>query len=145
MAPSLTRWLSIACLLQSALGFVDFGTITQPFELVPTLTVPRPHQLPDDVWMRYAPFQSHVTAVAPSVRLLSNGSYATSWSMHFHKEPTRTIEHPGLRRRGVLAPRGILPPISTCRPCDRNGNPLPNGNSTESGSPTCSVTDYEVR
>lgn len=139
------RWLSVLCLLQPALGFADFGTITQPFGLEPTITVPRPHQLPDDVWMRYAPFQSHITAVAPSVRSLSNGSYATSWSMHFHVEPTRTVAHPGLRRRGVLAPRGILPPITNCRQCDINGNPVSNSNSTDSGSPSCSVVDYEVR
>jgi len=144
-AASLMRWLSLLCLLQLALGFVDFGTITQPFGLEPTITAPRPHQLPDDVWMRYAPFQSHITAVAPSVRPLSNGSYATSWSMHFHLEPTRTVTHPGLRRRGVLAPRGILPPITNCRQCDINGNPVSNSNSTDSGSPSCSVVNYEVR
>ncbi|KAK5944227.1 hypothetical protein PMZ80_003508 [Knufia obscura] len=143
MVPSLTQWLSIACLLQTAFSYVDFGTITQPVAFEPTFTVPRPHQLPDDVWMRYAPFQSHIRAVAPSVRQLGNGSFATSWSMHFHFEPTRTIAHSGLRRRGVLAPRGVLPPIPTCRQCDLSGNPLPGSNSTDAGSPTCTVTDYE--
>lgn len=145
MVPSLTQWLSIACLLPTAFSYVDFGTITQPVAFEPTFTVPRPHQLPDDVWMRYAPFQSHIRAVAPSVRQLGNGSFATSWSMHFHFEPTRTIAHSGLRRRGVLAPRGVLPPIPTCRQCDLSGNPLPGSNSTDAGSPTCTVTDYEVR
>lgn len=144
-APSLVRWLSVLCLLQSALGFVDFGTITQPFGLQATIAIPRPHQLPDDVWMRYAPFKSHITAVAPSVTPLSNGSFATSWSMHFHFEPTRTIAHPRLRPRGVLAPRGILPPIAACRQCDINGNPVSNSNSSDSGTPTCSIVDYEVR
>ena len=144
MVPLLLQWLWVTCLLHSASGFVDFGTITQPCNFEPTFTAPRPHQLPNDVWMRYAPFQSHLTAIAPSVRLLGNGSFATSWSMHSHSEPTRTIEHVGLKRRGVLAPRGILPPIPTCRQCDRNGNSLSNGNSTDDGSPTCSVTEYDV-
>jgi len=144
MAPFLLQWLSVTCLLRSASGFVDFGTITQPCNFEQTFTIPRPHQLPNDVWMRYAPFQSHLTAVAPSMRLLGNGSFATSWSTHLHLEPTRTTEHLGLKRRGVLAPPGILPPIPTCRQCDRNGNPLSNGNTTDDGSPTCSITEYDV-
>ena len=142
-----STWLITTIYLStSVLAFVDFGTITQPFVFQPTFTIPRPHQLPDDVWMRYGEYSSQITAIAPSVRMLSNGSHATSWSLHFQEHrPTRTVQHQDLRRRGVLR-RGVLPPIPTCRQCDRNGNTIGGDNSTNSGdgSPTCSVANYNV-
>lgn len=134
-------------LIAGCIAYVDFGTITQPLLLGPTLTVavPRPHQLPDDVWMRYGSYYSQITAVAPSIHMLANGSHATSWSLHLHLEPTRTAAYHGdLRRRGVFSGD---PPIPTCRQCDKNGNPINNGNGnngTGSGTPTCSQVNYNV-
>lgn len=134
-------------LVATSYAYVDFGTITQPllFEPMLTVSVPRPHQLPDDVWMRYGSYYSQLTAVAPSIHMLANGSQATSWSLHSHLEPTRTVErHGDLRRRGVFSGD---PPIPTCRQCDKNGNPIDNGdskNGTGSGSPACSQVNYNV-
>lgn len=150
MARNSWQQLSIAfLLLHSAFCYVDFGTSTLPilFEPKYTVSVPRPHQLPDDVWMRYDDYHSHITAVAPSVKLLYNGSFSTSWSLHFHKQPTTTVVvgHQDLRRRGVFSGD---PPVPTCRLCDANGNPTnssSNGNGTDSGSPTCTVANYSVR
>lgn len=145
MGVELRQTLLLAFCITSALAYVDFGTITHPSLFEPTFRVPRPHQLPDDVWMRYETFHSHLTAVAPSVRLLRNGSLSTSWSIHSQHQllPTRTIGHYDLRKRGVFSGD---PPIPTCRQCDRNGNPVDNSNSTnsDSGSPSCSIQNYDV-
>lgn len=139
--------LVITNLISTCWAFVDFGTITQPLQFAPTFTVavPRPYQLPDDVWMRYGEYYSQITAVAPSVYVLPNGSHATSWSLHSHLQPTKTVEdHGGLRRRGVFSGD---PPSPSCRQCDQSGNPIGNGNnsnSSNSGSPICSQVNYNV-
>lgn len=145
MASRLCQVLLLALHIAATSAFVDFGTITQPFLFEPTFTVPRPHQLPDDVWMRYETYHSHLTAVAPSVKLLRNGSLSTSWSIHSQHQlvPTRTLEHHDLRKRGVFSGD---PAVPTCRQCDSSGNPINNSNSTntDSGSPSCSVVNYDV-
>lgn len=141
MAQSLAFWLTLIGFLTPAFSYVDFGTVTRPCAFEPAFNVPRPPQLPDDVWMRYAPYSSHLMAIAPSVRLLSNGSQSISLSLHSQAKPTRTLEHPGLRRRGVFS--GDLG-IPTCRPCDGNNNPINSGNGTGGSSPTCSLASYNV-
>lgn len=138
-------WLFIVSLVQIAQGYAEFGTVTAPCNFEPVFAVPRPKFVPEDAYMRYEPYSSSITAVAPSLRLGRNGTQETSWSLHFVQPPTRTTQtiDRGLRRRGVFS--GDLP-TATCRQCDSNGNPLDGStNSTNTnGSPTCSVTDYEV-
>lgn len=127
-------------------GYADFGTVTAPCNFEPVLAVPRPKFIPDDVYMRYEPYSSSITAVAPSLRFGRNGTHETSWSLHFLQQPTRTIQavDRGLRRRGVFSGDS---PVPTCRPCDKNGNPVDDGskNNSTNGVPNCSITNYDVR
>lgn len=139
-------WLSVVALVQVAHSYAEFGTVTAPCNFEPIYAIPRPKFVPEDVYIRYQPFSSSITAVAPSLRLALNGTHETSWSLHFVQQPTRTtqITDRGLRKRGVFSGD---PPIATCRPCDMNGNPLDGGsnnNTASGGVPNCSVTSYDV-
>lgn len=147
MFTSSTLWLAIFASSQVVQGYADFGTVTAPCNFEAIFTVPRPKFVPEDVYMRYEPYSSSITAVAPSLHRGRNGTHETSWSLHFVDQPTRTVrtaDH-DLRRRGVFSGD---PPIPTCRPCDRNGNPINNGtsgsNNSTDGSPHCSITNYDV-
>jgi len=138
MRSSISQLLAIACLLLQAFAYVDFGTVTGPASFVPTFTVARPHQLPDDVYMRYASHYSHITAIAPSITLLGNGTPETFWSMHYHHNPSRTKQGKGLFRRGVFSGDSAT---ATCTPCGNTGS---SSNTTTQGSRSCSVTEYTV-
>lgn len=142
---SLPLWLSVVSLVQIAHGYAEFGTVTAPCNFEPVFAIPRPKFVPEDAFMRYEPYSSSITAVAPSVRLARNGTHETSWSLHFVQPPTQTTQtiDRGLRRRGVFSGD---PPVATCRPCDKNGYPLDgDSNSTATnGVPNCSVTNYDV-
>lgn len=141
--PSL--WLSAIYLVQIANGYADFGTMTAPCNFEPVFAVSRPKFVPEDAYIRYEPYSSSITAVAPSLRLGRNRTHETSWSLHFIQPPTRTTQtiDRGLRRHGVFSGD---PPIATCRQCDKNGNTINSGtNSTATnGGPSCSVTNYDV-
>lgn len=140
-------WLAIFASSQLVQGYVDFGTITAPCNFEPIFTAPPPKFVPEDVYMRYEPYASSISAIAPSLRRGRNGTHETSWSFHFVVQPTRTIRtaDQDLRRRGVFSGD---PPIAICRPCDKDGNPINNGssgrNNSTDGSPKCSITNYDV-
>lgn len=142
MLQFVSLWPILATLIGCACGYVDFGTVTAPCRIEPAIQTSRPKFVRDDVYMRYEPYSSSIVAVAPSLRFGRNGTHETSWSLHFVQPPTQTIRpvDRGLRRRGVFSGD---PPIPTCRPCDKNGNPINSNNSTN-GVPNCSVTDYNV-
>lgn len=142
---SIFLWLSTVSLVQIAYGYAEFGTVTAPCNFEPIFAVPRPKFVPEDAYIRYEPYSSSITAVAPSLRPGRNGTHETSWSLHFVQQPTHTTQtiDRGLRRRGVFSGD---PPTATCRQCDKNGIPIDsdsNGTATN-GSPSCSVTNYDV-
>lgn len=140
-----SSWLPAIYLIQIANGYADFGTMTVPCNFEPSFAVPRPKFVPEDEYIRYEPYSSSITAVAPSLRIGGNGTQETSWSLHFVQPPTRTTQtrDRGLQRRGVFSGD---PPPATCRQCDKNGNSINSGtNSTATnGAPSCSVTNYDV-
>lgn len=147
MFTSPRTWLAIFTSVQLVHGYAEFGTVTAPCNFEPIFDIPRPKFVPEDVYMRYEPYSSSITAVAPSLRLGVNGTHETSWSLHFVDQPTRTtrtIDH-DLRKRGVFSGDH---PIPTCRHCDINGNPIDNSTdnstNTNNGVPHCSITNYDV-
>ncbi|KAJ9614366.1 hypothetical protein H2200_002502 [Cladophialophora chaetospira] len=101
-------------------GYVDFGSLTLPVEPVYEPT-PRPEQLPVDYDLRYQILPSMITAVAPSVTLVGNGTHETLYSLHYHH-----YFHKTRQGRGKFDKRGVFsgdPPVATCTPCGGDSAP----------------------
>ncbi|EXJ69371.1 uncharacterized protein A1O5_07407 [Cladophialophora psammophila CBS 110553] len=114
MSPFHSFVLLAGVLFHIAYGYVDFGSLTLPFEPIYQPT-PRPNQLPDDYDLRYEVLPSMITAVAPSVTIAGNGSHQTMYSLHYHHYFSKTRQGSGIfDKRGVFASD---PPIATCTPC----------------------------
>ncbi|OCT48492.1 hypothetical protein CLCR_03890 [Cladophialophora carrionii] len=114
MAP-LHSFLAFASVLfSSTYAYVDFGSLTLPVEPLYEPT-PRPNQLPQDYDLRHEILPSMITAVAPQVTLVANGTHETMYSLHYHHYFSKTRQG-----RGVFDKRGVFagdPPIATCTPC----------------------------
>ncbi|ETI20579.1 hypothetical protein G647_08617 [Cladophialophora carrionii CBS 160.54] len=101
-------------LFSSTYAYVDFGSLTLPVEPLYEPT-PRPNQLPQDYDLRHEILPSMITAVAPQVTLVANGTHETMYSLHYHHYFSKTRQG-----RGVFDKRGVFagdPPIATCTPC----------------------------
>lgn len=125
--------LAIFLVLKLVAGYVDFGSATLPCNIIPMSVIPQHDQLPGDLHIQYAPYSSHILAIAPSVTIGTNGTFLTSWSLH--TRATKTAEYPGLHKRGPFS--GI--PIPTCQPCDGNGDPIKSSNGA-----TCTPANNKV-
>lgn len=132
--------LAIFLVLKLVAGYVDFGSATLPCNVIPMSVIPQHHQLPDDLHIQYAPYSSRILAIAPSVKLGTNGTFLTSWSLH--TRATKRAEHPGLRKRGPFS--GI--PVPTCQPCSGNGDPIKSSNGatcTPANNKVCHNSSYD--
>ena len=140
MSPLRSLIVIAGVLVSRTFAYVDFGSLTLPFEPVYDPT-PRPNQLLGGFDLRYEILPSMITAVAPSVTTARDGTRKTMYSLHHHHYFSKTRQGKGFfNKRGVFSGD---PPIATCTPCGGSAltNTPPNGTSS---TPPCMTVTYHV-
>ena len=141
MSPLRSLIVFAGVLFRSTYAYVDFGSLTLPIEPLFDPT-PRPEQLPTGIDLRYEILPSMITAVAPSVTLVGNGTHQTMYSLHYHRYFSKTRQGKGMfDKRGVFSGD---PPIATCNPCGDDGVYTPVALTTTSNSLPCTTHTYHV-
>lgn len=137
MMPRLSLTLSFVasftCLLSGAQAYVDFGTQTISYNVLPTFKVEIPHHFdPNDPYhvSRKHAYHSHITAIAPSASVFLNGSGAVYYSIHSASvttNPATTALHPAgvkgvfARQNAVFGTQLFGGGLNNCCACDANG------------------------
>ncbi len=141
MSPLRSLIVFAGVLFPSTYAYVDFGSLTLPIEPLFEPT-PRPEQLPEDIDLRYEILPSMITAVAPSVTLVGNGTHQTMYSLHYHHYFSKTRQGKGMfDKRGVFSGD---PPVATCNPCGTDGVYTPTAPALTSNSVPCTTHTYHV-
>jgi hypothetical protein len=135
--------LTFALTVSLSHAYIDLGGFYTTPTYIPNIPTPRPHQVRDLEYMSYIPkLPSMITAIAPSITMVDNGTYETLYSVHYHDYFVRSSLGKGVFKRGVFASDS---PITTCTPCG-GAAPTSTAVNTTTTGPTisCTVHSYYV-